>query len=190
MLSAALGCAAAAPSVQARLDSATLLMGRMTLLHVQTVTDAGAHGDFPMIHTATQEGIIPLLDDTVELRSSFTTDTVKLGSGRVQIDYHFPLQSFIPGSYLLPKIAFVAGRDTAWSNQVALRVVPLDLKATDSIAPDAPPVGPFYKNGFQKFTDSIPDVLYYYWWVILIGILLIGGLIFYFTRRGVKSIFH
>ncbi len=173
------------PTVTARLDSATLLMGKMTVLQLQTVTDANQKGEFPMLATATQDGLISLLNDTVELRAIYKADTVAVGSGRSQINYHFPLQAFIPGTYILPEFAFVVGGDTVYSNKLVLKVIEPQpaLKSTDSIAPDVPPLGPYYNSSIEKLTDKIPDFLWRYWWIIFIGILILAALTVYIIKH-------
>lgn len=173
---------AASPQLNARLDSTTLLMGRMTILNLELVKDENKPGKLLILERVSPEGLISLLGDSVELRAAFTSDTVKLGSGRLQINYRFPLQSFDSGAYQLPEFEYAEKFDTARSNRVMLKVVPVKATANDSISPMVGPMAPFYNNSFEKFTDKIPDLLYYYWWLILLAIIAVAFLIWAILR--------
>lgn len=175
--------AAAPVIVEARLDSAHLEMGRMGCLTVRVVSGQDAKGEFPMMRTATDEGIVGLLSDTIELRMAAAADTLDLGSGRRQVTYRFPMQCFWPGTYSIPPIAYVSGGDTVLSNSPALKVIGPNVTANDTISPDVPPVGAYYNNAMEKWTDRIPDFLYYWWWAILAGLLVIAGTVWWLSRR-------
>lgn len=175
---AGLGARAAKPTLKAKLDSATMQMGRLGTLRLEVVTDAGAKGNFPMLATPAPEGYLPLCGDSVELRTSYKADTIDLGSGRRQINFQFPIQSFDSGFYRLPEFIYVSGRDTARSNRVSLKILPVSLEANAEIAPLADPADPIEKSIF----DKLPDFLYYYWWVIVL-VLLVAGAAFWILRR-------
>lgn len=166
--------------VKARLDSVSVLMGRLTTLRLEVVEDAGSHGGFELLEAARQQGrpYASVCGDSVELRTSFATDTVDLGSGRVQINYSVPVQAFDSGSYRLPELLYRTGADSVRSNQVSLRVVPVNVTAEDPIAGYASVAKPEGKSIF----DNVPDWLYDYWWLILILLLAIGLGIWILTR--------
>lgn len=174
---------AASPQLKARLDSTTLLMGKMTVLNLELVKDENKQGKLLISEQVSPEGLIFLLGDSVELRASFKADTVKLGSGRIQINYRFPLQSFDSGAYQLPEFEYVEnGGDTVRSNRVMLKVIPVKASANDSISPMVGPMDPFYNNSFEKITDKIPNFLYYYWWLILLALLAVAFLVWAIIR--------
>ncbi|MDE5796223.1 MAG: cell wall anchor protein [Muribaculaceae bacterium] len=166
--------------VKARLDSVSVLMGRLTMLRLEVVEDAGSHGGFELLEAARQQGrpYATVCGDSVELRTSFATDTVDLGSGRIQINYAVPVQAFDSGSYRLPELLYRSGTDSVRSNQVSLRVVPVNVTAEDPIAGYASVAKPEGKSIF----DSVPDWLYDYWWLIIILLLAIGFGIWMLTR--------
>lgn len=169
--------------VEARLDSAYMEMGRMGYLTVKVVSDRNTKGEFPMARQATDEGVVGLLSDTIELRMAAATDTLDLGSGRQQVTYRFPMQCFWPGSYSIPAIEYVVGTDTARSNTPVLKVIGPNVTANDTISPDVQPVAPYYNREIEKWTDRIPDFLYDWWWAILLGLIVIGGGGWWFMRR-------
>ncbi len=170
-------------AVETKLDSAYIVMGRMGYLTVNVITDQNAKGEFPMAHRATDEGVVGLLSDTIELRMAAATDTLDLGSGRRQVTYRFPMQCFWPGIYSIPAIEYVVGTDTARSNTPALKVIGPNVTANDTISPDMQPVDPYYNSAVEKWTDRIPDFLYDWWWAILIGLIVSGGGGWWLMRR-------
>ncbi len=173
---------AAPVSLKARLDSAYIIMGHKTNLHLEVVKDRKSKGHFPMFED--QDGLpyVTLNGDTIELSKKFTSDTVDLGSGRAQINYHVPLQAFDSGFYYLPPFKYIVGSDTAVSNRVALKVVPVNATAKDEIAGMTDVAEPEGKSIF----DKVPDFLVNYWWVILLVILILAaGYIFY--RKYMKN---
>lgn len=165
---------AAALRVSARLDSATLNMGRLTALRIDVVQEAGQRVEFPALAGASEKGLLPLCGDSVEMRAQFVSDTTRLGADLLKVSYVFPLQAFVPGVYSLPPLEVKAGNDTASTLPLALKVTGPQVTANDTLSPDAAPVGPYYNNKTEKYTDKIPDALYYYWWVWVIGILAVA----------------
>lgn len=163
--------ASASPKVTAKLDSATLQMGRMTTLRVSIDQKENERGRFPIFSQLRENGIIPVCGDSVELRMPLKIDTVKVEGG-LKITMDVPVQSFDSGYYQLPRIEFVVGVDTFRSNSVALKVVPVTGVTADTpIADYANVADPENSSIF----DSLPDWLYNYWWIILLGLLLIGA---------------
>jgi len=164
--------------IKARLDSAHLIMGKTTTLHLEVVKDRGTSGYFPMFAGDDHRDYVTLLGDTIELSRQFSSDTVDLGSGRVQINYRVPLQAFDSGYYRIPPVQYVAGIDTVESNSVALKVLPVNAKATDEI------VGytDVADSDQLKWTDKLPDFLVNYWWLILLIIILISGCVWLYLH--------
>lgn len=183
---AALPAQAGPLMVKARLDSVSVLMGRLTTLRLEVVEDAGSRGGFELLEAARQQGrpYAAVCGDSVELRTSYATDTVDLGSGRIQINYAVPVQAFDSGSYRLPQLLYRAGNDSVRSNQVSLRVLPVNVTAEDPIAGYAPVAQPVGKSIF----DNLPDWLYNYWWLIIILLLAIGAGIWILTHPKQKGL--
>lgn len=184
LLSAGLTISAATPSVKARLDSTNILMGKLTTLRLEVTQDKGKPGAFPLFAGRNGDsGYVGVCGDSVELRTSYSRDTVELGSGRIQINYAVPVQSFDSGFYQLPQFVYVSGNDTARSNIVSLKVIPVAVSADAKISDYAGVVEPEGKSIF----DSLPDWLYDYWWLILILILSIAGIIWGYRRYKEKG---
>lgn len=180
---ATLPISAAAPTVKARLDSVQLLMGRLTNLHLEVVQDKNKAGGFPILQQGESDGIMGLCGDSVELRNAVKIDTVDIGSGRVQYNYTIPVQAFDSGMYRLPEFIYVSGTDTARSNRLSLKVVPVNVGADEPIGDYAPTADPEGKSIF----DAVPDFIVDYWIIWLLVLLLIAILIYAWTvykKRG------
>lgn len=166
-------------TVSARLDSVKMLMGNVTAVNIEVVQDENVKGAFPLLKLAAEKGRATVAGDSVEIGAPVSIDTVKVGSGRLQINYVVPVQAFDSGTYVLPPLWFVAGRDSAASAPLNLQIVPVKALATDTISPMAGVV----EGKGATIMDSVPDWLYYYWWVILLVLLLASGACWYISRR-------
>ena len=158
-----------AARVTMSLDSTVMLMGKLNNLKVKVELKQGEKGKFPMLDNMQQQGLVGVCGDSVELRYPSLIDTTRQ-NGKIEITYNLPLQSFDSGYYQLPEIPFVVGSDTAYSNSVALKVVPVLAEATDPIndyANIADPEG-------STFFDFLPDWVIDYWWIIVISLILLG----------------
>ncbi|MDE6811811.1 MAG: hypothetical protein K2J15_05610 [Muribaculaceae bacterium] len=164
--------------LNARLDSAVMLMGNVNTLHLEVVQDKNIKGHFPLFEKFGPEGIVTLLNDTIELRYPVKLDTTEVGSGRIQINYEIPVQVFDSGYYKLPDIEFVAGKDTVRSKELLLTVNPVQVTADDPISPFTDVSEPENPSIF----DQVPDWLYYYWWIYLLAACLIAGGIYFWKR--------
>ena len=166
-------------TVSAKLDSVNLLMGNITTLGLEVVQDKGKPGGFPMFREANPAlGYVGVCGDSIELRTSFTADTVEVGSGRIQINYKVPLQAFDSGTYRLPAFVYVSESDTARSNVLTLQVVPVKVSAEDPIAGFAPVAEPEGK----RFYDVVPDWLADFWWVIILALLAVAAVVWALRR--------
>lgn len=184
IVTSALGQVSAGPvTVSARLDSVKMLMGNVTTVNLEVVRDEQTNGAFPLLREAAEKGRVTVAGDSVEIGAPLKTDTLRLGSGRIQINYLVPVQAFDSGTYTLPPIWYVAGRDSASSKPLRLQIVPVKALATDTISPMASVV----PGRGASILDSVPDFLYYYWWVILLIILLVIAVYWYVSRRKVNK---
>ena len=102
--------------LSAKLDSALLLMGKTTAMHIEIVQDKNVKGYFMEEHADT-------LNAFVEIAGRPKADTVDLGNNRIQIKKDLILQSFDSGMYVLPPLRYVVGNDTVKSNQLTLKVL-------------------------------------------------------------------
>lgn len=173
-----------APLVKARLDSSVILMGNLTRLHLEVTQDKGIPGGFPILSgKPDNKGYIGVCGDSVELRTDYKRDTIEVGSGKIQINYDIPVQSFDSGFYRLPSFLYVCGRDSAHSNAVSLKVLPVAVTADAQISDYAPPAEPEGKSIF----DNLPDWMLDYWWIILLIICLVSAIIWAYIRYRSKG---
>ena len=152
-------------SVKVELDSAVLMMGRTTPLHVEVLQPQGAQGML----------LIPAdtLMTNVEIAHAGVDDTVKGGGADQleQIKRMIILQSFDSGLYRLPPIAYLTeGGDTVYSNTVTLKVLPANVDSLTTIHSMAD-----VANGGWKWYDWLPDFIIDYWGWILVCLLIIAG---------------
>lgn len=173
----------ASVSVKAKLDSVQILMGNITMLNVEVVADKGIKGDFPQLKQRNELGVISIMNDSVELRGIADADTIDLGSGRIQMSYKIPIQSFDSGVYHLPPIQYVAGNDTFNSNRVVLKVIPVNVSENDEIDGYMPVAEPLNPSIF----DKLPDAIVNYWWVILIVIIVIAIIVYIIIKLRKKQ---
>lgn len=164
-------------SIKAKLDSVNLLMGKITTLHLEVVKDKDKAGGFP-IFSDTSKGYVGVCGDSVELRTSFKSDTLQLGSGKIQINYSIPVQAFDSGYYHLPEFVYVSEGDTARSNRLALKVIPVSVGENDPIADYRNVEEPDDKSIF----DNVPDWIINYWWIILLIIILCAVFVYAWKR--------
>ena len=157
---------------KAWLDSATLLMGKTTALHLEITQDKGARGFFPGEQADT-------LSAMVEIADRPAADTTDLGNNRIQINRDLIIQSFDSGMWIIKPIPYVVNGDTAYCNQLTLKVLPVDVSKMKDIH-DIKPVEDVPFN----LLDWLPD----YWWAWLLGLLLIAGGIWAYRKYYKKGI--
>lgn len=161
--------------VKATLDSATLVMGRQTALHIDISQDKKAVGYFVNENSDT-------LTSKVEIASKTSGDTVDIDNGRIQIKRDFILQSFDSGMYVLPPLQYVVGNDTFETQQLSLKVMPVNVDSLKTVH-DFKPV----ENVPFKLFDWVPDVITDYWWVYLtiLAVLAVGLFVYLkWLRKG------
>ena len=157
---------------KARLDSVTLLMGKTTTLHLEITQDKDARGFFPTEQLDT-------LNAMVEIAERPAADTTDLGNNRIQINRDLIIQSFDSGMWIIKPIPYVVNGDTAYCNQLTLKVLPVDVSQMKDIN-DIKPVEEVPFN----LLDWLPD----YWWAWLLGLLLIVGGIWAYRKYYKKGI--
>ena len=157
---------------KARLDSATLLMGKTTALHLEITQDKGARGFFPGEQADT-------LSAMVEIADRPAADTTDLGNNRIQINRDLIIQSFDSGMWIIKPIPYVVNGDTAYCNQLTLKVLPVDV----SQMKDINDIKPVEEVPFSLF-DWLPD----YWWAWLLALLLIGAAIWAYHKYYKKGV--
>ena len=156
--------------ITAKLDSTTLLMGKVVGYNIEIVQDKDKQGYILM-----NEG--DTLTKNVEIHSLKLSDTVDLDNNRVQINKTYLLQSFDSGLYALPPVLYVSGKDTFASASTSLKVLPAEVDSLKNIHD--------YKTVMvpeRKWYDFLPDFVTDYWWVPLV-LLLIAAIVVFIIYR-------
>ena len=157
---------------KARLDSATLLMGKTTTLHLEITQDKNARGFFPGEQADT-------LNAMIEIAGRSVADTTDLGNNRIQINRDLIIQSFDSGMWVIKPIPYVVNGDTAYCNQLSLKVLPVNVSQMKDIN-DIKPVEDVPFN----LLDWLPD----YWWAWLLALLLTAAGIWVYRKYYKKGI--
>ena len=167
-LAGSVGMNAGDVKLSVKLDSAYVLMGKATPLHVELQAPASPEGSL----------IIPedTLSQAVEVLRMLPADTTELPGDRIQVTREILLQSFDSGTYLLNPVKYVSGSETIASNRLVLKVIPVDVDSLTTIHDYADVVDPS-----RRLVDYLPDFLadYGVWILALLAVLAIG----YFLAR-------
>lgn len=142
-------------TVKTSLDSAYIVMGRTTPLHVQIVQDRGTVGGFINLGDT--------LNRYVEVNTVYPADTSDIGSGREEILQEIIIQSFDSGLYTLPPLAYTVGNDTVRSNELVLKVIPVPVDTMTTVHDFAGVTVPH-----TRLWDYLPDFVADYWWIYLV----------------------
>lgn len=156
------GNAAARTTVKATVDSSQITMGYQTAIHLDIIDNAAQPAQLLVDKAA--------FPPEVEIIDWVYGDTTDLGNNLVEMKRALVVQSFDSGVYTLPPFLLVNGPDTVRSNQLTIKVNPVDVSTLSDINPLAPPAK------FQsKWYDWLPDWLTDYWGWILLGLFVIAG---------------
>lgn len=165
-------------TVRIELDSVQLIMGQVTTMHVNIVTDSRKPAQMIEIPDIITAG--------VEKHSESDADTTDLGNNRIEIKKDVVIQSFDSGVYLLPPVKVILpGGDTVSSNQVTLKVYPVATDTLSTIHPYAT-----VSTVERQWSDYLPEwAVNYGWWIILAIVILAGlGYVYYrWLRPGKKA---
>jgi len=105
--------------IDVKIDEPDLLIGEQTLLHVSVTTDKDKQVLIPLPGEMLMEG--------VEVLRIFPPDTTDIKNNRITIRYNLLITSFDSSLYLLPSFVAIDGRDTVFSNRVALKISSPDV---------------------------------------------------------------
>lgn len=166
--------------VSAKLDSTVLLMGKQTALHIEILQAKNVEGAFTNESSDT-------ICKYVEIVGRTDADTVDVGNDRVQIKRDLILQSFDSGLYVLPPIQYVVGKDTFKSQQLTLKVMPVNVDTLVTIHGSDKESVLMYDWRWLFIFDYLPDFIVDYWWVFLIIIVIAAGGIYVFMFRKKKG---
>lgn len=153
-------------SLKASLDSAHIIMGKQTTLHIEIVDNNGVNGALPILDADT-------IIAEIEVISKSQADTIDLENNRRQINQDIIIQSFDSGLYTIPPIQYIVGKDTFKANPLVLKVIPVSVGSLQTIHGQADVI---YPN--SRWYDFLPDFITDYWGWILVVIIVILGAIF------------
>lgn len=153
-------------SLKASLDSAHIIMGKQTTLHIEIVDNNGVNGALPILDADT-------IIAEIEVISKSQADTIDLENNRRQINQDIIIQSFDSGLYTIPPIQYIVGKDTFKANPLALKVIPVSVDSLQTIHGQADVINPN-----SRWYDFLPDFITDYWGWILVVIIVILGAIF------------
>jgi len=111
--------------IDVSIDSAAILIGEQTVLHLTVTTDNG------------KNVIVPIPNDTlmtgVEVLNIAKADTTVIDNNRLLIKQDILVTSFDSSLYLFPPFKVIDQTDTIYSNQVALKVstIPVNIDKPD-----------------------------------------------------------
>ena len=161
-------------SVRASLDSAYIIMGKQTTLHIEIIEDVSNNGILPI-----NDERIDTIIKPIEIISRGASDTIDLQNNRRQINQDIIIQSFDSGLYAIPPILYIANKDSFKSNELALKVIPVSVDSMATINGQARIMNPN-----TKWYDYLPDFITDNWgWILLAIIIITGVIIYYITRK-------
>ncbi|MDR3340489.1 MAG: BatD family protein [Candidatus Symbiothrix sp.] len=155
-------------AVKASIDSTHILIGEQTKIHLEIAAAKNQSLQLPVFSDTLITGI--------EVLAISKIDTTDIGNDRIRLNYDYLVTSFDSAVYLLPPFQVVLNKDTAYSNELALKVstLPVDTESKqfydikDVVKP---------KFVLLDFLLFVLPLLY-----ILLGILLIAAIVFIVYR--------
>lgn len=160
-------------SFKASMDSAVILMGNKTAIHLEVIGDIDGSGSFLYADSAWKD---------VELSGEEEPRVTDLGNNRKELKKDIIVQAFDSGLYALPPMVYAQGGDTIYSNPLSLKVVPVNVDTLKTIHDYDGVVTPG-----RKFFDFLPDWMTDYGLWILLGLLVVGAsvwLYILFNKKG------
>lgn len=181
MIAAAGTCSAAPQSnvkVTASIDSSMVLMGKRSVITIATTLPSQLAGGAELLLPS------DTLVKNVEIVRVNLTDSIGRGD-LVELRHQLVIQSFDSGMYALPPVRMRVGNDTALSNHLVMKVIPVPVDTLQGKIHDYAGVA----DPGRHFLDFIPQKLYY-WTMWLLLALVVAGMAYYgyyrFYRRPKK----
>ena len=115
--------------VKATADSSVVLMGKKVALEIEVLKNGNDHGYFTLDFQDLKKQIIPNTNE-IELSDVISSDSINLGNKRSQITINLLIQPWQPGLNTIPPFVYVNGVDTFCSNEITLKVLPIDVDTT------------------------------------------------------------
>lgn len=154
--------------VKTSLDSAYLIMGKQTRLHVSVV------GSLP---DSCNVNVVDTAWSNVEIAGISEPKINDLGNNRKELLQDVIIQSFDSGMYTLPPVYFINGGETIASNRPVLKVLPVAVDSMLTVH-DYTDVVDIKRHFLDYFPDWVTD--YGLW--ILLALIVIGGSVFVYFK--------
>jgi hypothetical protein len=155
--------------VKATIDSTLILIGQQTKVHLEIAANKNQALQIPVISDTIITG--------VEVLEMSKIDTTDIGNNRIQLKYDYLVTSFDSALYLLPPFKVISDIDTAYSNELALKVSTFPVDTESKQFYDIKEVA---KPEFV-ITDYLMIILYI--WLVLVA----AGIIVYIIYRIVNK---
>lgn len=156
-------------TVQARLDSSSILIGEQTKLHLDVTQERKVNVSFPVIADSLIKGI--------EVINVTKPDTTKLEGGRIKVSADVTITSFDSATYYIPPFKFIAGTDTIETNPLSLRVLSIKVDTVKQRIYDIKPVFNAKINWIEVAQTTL----------IILLILALLAVAFWFIRKHLKA---
>jgi hypothetical protein len=156
--------------VKASIDSTQILIGEQTKIHLEIASHRNSHLQLPLPVDTIVKGI--------EVIETSGIDTIDIGNNRMQLKYDILVTSFDSALYLLPPFKLIEGADTAYSNELALKVstLPVDTESQN-----------FYDiKDIAKPEFVLWDYIFYLLYP-LFGLIIIAAIVFLIYRLKTKK---
>lgn len=152
--------------IDVKIDSAAILIGEQTKLHLTLTTDKDKQVQVLIPADTLMRG--------VEVLERSKPDTTWIENDRMLVKQDVLITSFDSSLYLLPPVLAIDGRDTILSNQVALKVstIPVNVDKPEEFAD----IKDVWKPPFV-WSD------YYPWIIGILAVLLLMALAYYIVKR-------
>ena len=166
---AASGVKAEQTLIKASIDSAVLMIGQQSLLHIDITADQGKVLQLPVFTDSIISG--------VEILSNSKIDTTLLDNNRMQLRQSFMVTSFDSALYYIPPFKVIDGVDTVLSNSLAVKVAtypietPEDIEIFDIKEVWRPPL----------------VLLDFIWWGLVPSLLILAGVLAWYIVRYIRK---
>ncbi|MDE5942322.1 MAG: cell wall anchor protein [Muribaculaceae bacterium] len=161
-IAAATNMTGAGMSVKASMDSSQMVMGQQMAIKLDIVDSQSKPAQLIVDKDA--------FPAEVEAVDWIYGDTTDLGNGLTEMKRALVIQSFDSGVYVIPPFMLVSGPDTVRSNELTLKVYPVDVSGKNDINSLAPTA-----DFHSKWYDWLPDWLTEYWIWYLLGLIAIAA---------------
>lgn len=160
-----------AVKISSRLDSAILLMGKQTTIHIEVLQDVSQSGR--IINEPLKSDTITDIVKGIEYRGTVRNDTTIISESIQQINRDYLIQSFDSGLYTIPPFKYVVGIDTFKSAPLTLKVIPVQVDSIYDTITDYASIEQINRKWYDFIPEQITDNIL----LIILAIAIFTGLI-------------